>query len=312
MGYSIDNRINESLSFTSLLMELNYSSKLIPAVVLLILGALEALGRLYFDDKRTKNDFTIGLLNLTILPTIIQPSIFFLVITLMETFLPSFQNHFITLFFGWHLGAFLLFDDLTQYGWHRFSHSNRTLWKLHRPHHIIEEMGVLVTYRNALLYYALMPGIWLSAILVYLGMGEVYLFYLPLKLVVIWLAHSETRWDRFMYKYKFLRPIAWVIERTISTPRTHFAHHGLTAKDGISHPNGNFGNLLFIWDIICGITKITKKYPQQFGDWNQLKETWYVQLLFPLMRSKDPMSELHSIKTKNDYDPSIDYQKFNK
>ena len=120
MGYSIDHRINESLSFTSLLMELNYSSKLIPAVVLLILGALEALGRLYFDDKRTKNDFTIGLLNLTILPTIIQPSIFFLVITLMETSLPSFQNHFITLFFGWHLGAFLLFDDLTQYGWHRF------------------------------------------------------------------------------------------------------------------------------------------------------------------------------------------------
>ena len=62
MGYSIDHRINESLSFTSLLMELNYSSKLIPAVVLLILGALEALGRLYFDDKRTKNDFTIELL----------------------------------------------------------------------------------------------------------------------------------------------------------------------------------------------------------------------------------------------------------
>ena len=140
-------------------MELNYSRKLIPAVVLLILGGLEALGGLYFDDKRTKNDFTIELLSLTILPTIIQPGIFFLTITLMETFLPSFQNHFITLFFGYHLAAFLLFDDLTQYGWHRFSHSNRTMWKLYRPHHIIKEMGVLVTYRNALLYYALMPSI---------------------------------------------------------------------------------------------------------------------------------------------------------
>ena len=293
-------------------MELNYSSKLIPSVVLLVLGALEAFGGLYFDDKRTKNDFTIELLSLTILPTIIQPGIFFLVITLMETCLPSFQNHFITLFFGWHLAAFLLFDDLTQYGWHRFSHSNRTMWKLHRPHHIIEEMGVLVTYRNALLYYALMPGIWLSAIMVYMGMGYVYLFYLPFKLVVISLAHSETRWDRFMYKYKFLKPIAWVIERTISTPSTHFAHHGLTVEDGISHPNGNFGNLLFIWDVIFGTAKITRKYPPRFGAWNQLKETWYVQLLFPLMRSKDPASELHSIKTKNDYDPSVDYQEFNK
>lgn len=173
-------------------------------------------------------------------------------------------------------------------------------------------MGVLVTYRNALLYYALIPSIWLSAILVYMGMGEVYLFYLPLKLVVISLAHSETRWDRFMYKYKFLRLIAWVIERTISIPSTHFAHHGLTAKDGISRPNGNFGNLIFIWDVIFDTARITRKYQKHFGAWNQLKETWYTQLLFPLIRSKDPMSELNSIKTKNDYDPSIDHQKFNK
>ncbi len=202
--------------------------------------------------------------------------------------------------------AFLIFDDMTQYWWHRLSHANRTMWKLHRPHHVIEEMGVLVTYRNAILYYALMPGIWFSAILVFLGMGYVYLFYLPIKLIVILLAHSETKWDRFLYQYKFLHPLAWVIERTISTPSTHFAHHGLTAEDDISHPNGNFGNLLFIWDIIFGTAKITRKYPTKFGAWNQVKENWYTQLFFPLIRSKDPKSELHSIITKNDYDPSID------
>ena len=59
-----------------------------------------------------------------------------------------------------------------------------------------------------------------------------------------------------------------------------------------------------------GTAKITRKYPQRFGAWNQLKESLYVQLLFPLMRSKDPTSELHSIKTENDYDPSIDYEEF--
>tara|TARA_B110000046_G_scaffold182873_1_gene217779 strand:+ start:1348 stop:1602 length:255 start_codon:yes stop_codon:yes gene_type:complete len=84
-------------------------------VLLLVLGSLEAFGGLYFDDKGTKNDFTIELLSLAILPTLIQPAIFFLVITLMEIFLPSYQNQFIALFFGWHLAAFLLFDDLTQY-----------------------------------------------------------------------------------------------------------------------------------------------------------------------------------------------------
>ena len=37
------------------------------------------------------------------------------------------------------------------------------MWKLHRPHHVVEEMGVLVTYRNAFMYYAFMPGLWFSA-----------------------------------------------------------------------------------------------------------------------------------------------------
>jgi sterol desaturase/sphingolipid hydroxylase (fatty acid hydroxylase superfamily) len=287
-------------------------SKLIPGVVLIILGILEALGGLYFEDKRTKNDFTIELISLVTLPTLIQPGIFFLVIWAMEFALPSVENYFIGASFWWHFLAFLILDDLTQYWWHRFSHENKVMWKLHRPHHVIEEMGVLVTYRNATLYYALMPGIWLSAMLVYLGMAYAYLIYLPIKLIVILLAHSETKWDRWLYKYKFMHPLAWILERTISTPSTHFAHHGLTAEDGVSHPNGNFGNLLFIWDIIFGTAKITRKYPNRFGAWNQIKEPWYVQLLFPFIRSKDKRSELNSLTTKNDYDPSIDFKEFDK
>lgn len=287
-------------------------SKLIPAILLLVLGALEAIGGLYFEDKRTKNDFTIEIISLVTLPTLIQPGIFLFVLWVMGTYFPSLEDYYISSSIWWHIIAFIILDDMTQYWWHRLSHVNRTMWKLHRPHHVVEEMGVLVTYRNATLYYALMPGIWLSALLVYLGMGYVYLFYLPIKLVVILLAHSETKWDRFLYRYKFLNPLAWVIERTISTPSTHFAHHGLTAEDNISHPNGNYGNLLFIWDVIFGTAKITRKYPTRFGAWNQIKEPWYVQLLFPLLKSKDPNSELHLLQTKNDYDPSIDFKEFNK
>jgi sterol desaturase/sphingolipid hydroxylase (fatty acid hydroxylase superfamily) len=291
-------------------MEVTTISKLIPVTALLVLGILEAIGGLYFEDKRTKNDFTIELLSLVTLPTLIQPGIFILVLGVLGATLPGLEDSLVGISLGWQLLAFLVLDDMTQYWWHRLSHVNRKMWKLHRPHHVVEEMGVLVTYRNATLYYALMPGIWFSAMLVYLGMGYVYLFYLPIKLVVILLAHSETKWDRFLYRYKILSPLAWIVERTISTPSTHFAHHGLTAEDGISHPNGNYGNLLFIWDVIFGTAKITRKYPARFGAWNQIKEPWYVQLFFPLVRSKDPNSELHSITTKNDYDPSVDFKEF--
>ena len=293
-------------------MELSLYSKLIPAAVLLILGILEALGGLYFSGKRSKTDYTIELVSLATLPTLIQPGIFLVTFFGMNFFLPNLENYFINLHFMWQIVTFLILDDMVQYWWHRWSHTNMTMWKLHRPHHVVEEMGVLVTYRNAILYYALMPGIWFSGILIYLGMGYVYIFYVTVKLIVILLAHSETKWDRFLYRYKVLHPLAWIIERTISTPSTHFAHHGLTAEDGISHPNGNFGNLLFFWDILFGTAKITRKYPEIFGAWNQIKEPWYIQLLFPIFRSKDPRSELHAWKTNQDYDPSVDFKKFNR
>ena len=280
--------------------------------VLLVLGVIESFGGLYWNDRRTKNDFTIEFLGLLLLPTFIQPGIFLIVLWISGALVPNLGDILMDSSIFLQIAAFLVFDDMTQYWWHRLSHVNRKMWKLHRPHHVVEEMGVLVTYRNAVLYYAFMPGIWLSAFLVYLGMGQVYLFYLPIKLIIILLAHSETKWDQYLYRYKLLRPLAWVVERTISTPSTHFAHHGLTAEDGVSHPNGNYGNLLFIWDIIFGTAKITRKYPSRFGAWNQIKEPWYVQLFFPLMTSKDERSELHSIVTKNDYDPSLDFKEFTK
>lgn len=293
-------------------MEPEFYGKAFIALVMLVLGVLEALGGLYFNDRRTKNDFTIELVSLFTLPVLIQPAIFVAALFLMRLGFPALEDHFVEYPFWLHFAAFLVFDDLTQYLWHRLSHVNKTMWKLHRPHHVVEEMGVLVTYRNAILYYALMPGIWFSAVLVYLGMGYAYLFYLPIKLTIILLAHSETKWDRFLYRYKILSPIAWVIERVISTPSTHYAHHGLTAEDGVSHPNGNYGNMLFIWDVIFGTAKITRKYPERFGAWNQVKEPWYVQLLFPIIRSSDERSELHSLRTKNDYDPSVDFKEFDK
>ncbi len=287
-------------------------SKLIPTTVLLVLGIVEAFGGLYFDDKRTKNDFSIELISLVTLPVLIQPAILLFVFWLGATWFGPYDNSLAGLAIGWQVLAFLLLDDMMQYWWHRLSHVSPMMWKLHRPHHVVEEMGVLVTYRNAILYYALMPGIWFSAVLIFLGMGYVYLFYLPIKLTVILLAHSETKWDRFLYKHKVLHPLAWIIERTISTPSTHFAHHGLTAEDGVSHPNGNFGNLLFVWDILFGTAKITRQYPSKFGAWNRINEPWYVQLMFPFIRSKDERSELHSLRTNNDYDPSKTYKEYTK
>ncbi len=182
----------------------------------------------------------------------------------------------------------LVTDDLTQYFWHRLSHTS-VMWPLHRAHHSAAYMSVRVVYRNNAFYYALMPGLWLSGALLYLGFGWVFVWYSVVKLTVIIGAHSAVQWDRFLYQHRALRPVAWVVERTISTPATHFAHHALTQDDGIGHYIGNYGNMLFLWDVLFGTARITRKYPPAYGLKDDIRhgpEKWYAQLLYPLFRSR--------------------------
>lgn len=50
--------------------------------------------------------------------------------------------------------------------------------------------------------------------------------------------------------------------------------HALTNADGVGHYKGNFGNLLFLWDIV-------------FGD-----ERWAHQMFYPLAHSRREHSAL--------------------
>jgi len=95
-------------------------------------------------------------------------------------------------------------------------------------------------------------------------------------MTIIFGAHSSIRWDKLLRNRAWLSPLGWLVERTISTPATHHAHHGMSADDGITHYKSNYGNMLFIWDIIFGTALITRKHPKQFGiehlessDWKQ-------------------------------------------
>ena len=126
------------------------------------------------------------------------------------------------------------------------------------------------------------------------------LIYGIIKGVVTTAAHSSVAWDAPLYKYRILHPIAWLIERIISTPATHWAHHAKFENDGIGIYKGNYGNLLFFWDVIFGTARITRKFPQEFGvpeDDRLGSERWYSQLLYPLTPS-------HRIaQTKNTLEP---------
>ena len=177
----------------------------------------------------------------------------------------------------------LIFDDMMQYWWHRLSHTYIPLYKLHRAHHNAKYMSIRIVYRNNFFYYLMMPSLWFSGVLIYLGLGWVYGFYLIAKLTVIMGAHCEWKWDAALYKIKWLSPIMWVVERTISTPSTHSGHHGLKKDDPATNYKGNYGNLLFFWDVLFGTAKITRQYPASYGVEGMRKANWKEQLFWPFL-----------------------------
>jgi len=181
------------------------------------------------------------------------------------------------------VGVLLVGDDLAQYAWHRASHAIPALYALHRAHHSAPYMSVSIMYRNNVFYYALMPSLWISGALVHLGFGPVYAVYIVVKLTVIAGAHSSVRWDAPLYRHRALRPVAYVVERVLSTPSTHAMHHGLHAHDGVTHYAGNYGNLLFLWDVLFGTARITRAYPEAYGIEGLRPQSFATELAWPLV-----------------------------
>ena len=266
-------------------------------VVTLMLGfaGMEFATRRYQHTVRANsNDTKLELLMFLSLVAVAQPLILLATNALCVWLMPSQSGALASLPWWAMVGVLLVADDMTQYWWHRASHTP-LLWPLHRAHHSAKYMSVRMTYRNNFFYYLLMPGLWLAGVLLYLGFGKVYAFYFVFKIAVIVGAHCAWRWDEPLYRIRFLRPLMWLVERTISTPATHWAHHALTNSDGIGHYKGNFGNLLFFWDVLFGTAHITQRYPAAVGLQDDIlfgEEHWADQMFYPLSHSRRQHSAL--------------------
>ena len=250
---------------------------------------MEWLSRRYRDTvDATANDTKLEVLMFISLLAISQPVALLGANAICAWLMPEQRGAWAHLPWWAMVGVLLVADDMTQYWWHRVSHTP-LLWPLHRAHHSASYMSIRVTYRNNFFYYLMMPGLWLSGVLIYLGLGMVYTIYVVVKIAVILGAHSAWRWDEPLYRIKALRPLMWVVERTISTPATHWAHHAITNDDGIGHYKGNFGNLLFFWDVLFGSAKITRQYPSGIGLTDDRlfgAEHWAAQMFYPLRHSR--------------------------
>ena len=237
---------------------------------------------LFGKSEQTRDDGIVEAVSMAMLLVVTQPMILFASAGLMGLAFPQWAGALSEIHLLAAIALFLVLDDMTQYWWHRASHSFAWLYNLHRAHHNARYMSMRLVYRNNLFYYAMMPGIWLSGVLIYLGLGWVYAGYLVVKMTVIIGAHSDVAWDKPLYRIKWLSPLMWLVERTISTPATHHAHHGRHADDPAVNYKGNYGNLLFFWDVLFGTAKITRTFPKSYGVENLAPATLGQQLMWPV------------------------------
>ena len=200
-------------------------------IVALILGfaVMEVVSYRYRDTVHaTANDTKLELFMFLSLLAITQPLAIFTTHKIGQWLAPGYKGVLADWPWWAMIGILILVDDLTQYWWHRLSHS-AWLWPLHRAHHSAEYMSIRITFRNNFFYYLMMPGLWLAGALLYLGVGGmVYALYVVFKLFVILGAHCAWRWDEALYRVPVLRPLMWVLERLISTPATHWKSTGTT------------------------------------------------------------------------------------
>jgi sterol desaturase/sphingolipid hydroxylase (fatty acid hydroxylase superfamily) len=257
------------------------ASKAAVAAIFALLGAAEILlGRFWSREQTHRDDVIMDVVSNIAVPLLVLPAVLWVSHTVADALIPGTAGMWAA-WPAWLMWvAFFVGDDLTQYLWHRLSHSS-WLYPLHRAHHSAGYMSVRIVYRNNLVYYALMPGLWVSGVLVYWGLGHVYVFYLVAKMAVIISAHSSVPWDAPLRRNRLTQPLVWVLERLISTPSTHSAHHGLHEADENTYYRGNYGNFLFVWDVLFGTARITGGRPESFGVENLEPVGWFRELLWP-------------------------------
>ncbi|MBD2752546.1 sterol desaturase family protein [Spirosoma validum] len=262
----------------------------LPTLVLM-LGVVEFSLGLY-KKHWNRNEILLDITCFTIPKLVIKPLVAYFGLKFHPYVLPDSKGAFDWVPFWWGFAIIAVADDLTQYWYHRLHHEVPFLWRFHRTHHSAPYMGMAMASRQNVIYSLFFSQTYLTTMLVYIGLGYPALFVKGIKSIITTLAHSSIPWDKPFYENKFLHPVAWVLERLISTPATHHAHHADSTDDGIGHYKGNFGNMFFLWDVIFGTGLITRQYPKSYGIASYQQEEWYAQFMWPILKSKKEGSEL--------------------
>lgn len=263
---------------------------LVVSSLLIVLGALElAAGRMLI--RRQPDELVVDLVSLGQFVLVIKPVVIGGAGVLLALLAPQLQDSLADLPLWQAVLLAIIPADFLHYWYHRLGHSLPWMWRMHRTHHTATAMSISVAYRENWRWFLFMPDIWYAGFLVYLGLGEAVLISHLIFGSANVAIHSAFAWDRMLYSTPWAKPFAWLLERLIQLPSTHRSHHAELDEHG-KPPHHNFAQLLFIWDVLFGTAHFARdRYPQRYGIPNDPGDPWYVQVWWPLLRSRKSGSE---------------------
>lgn len=171
------------------------------------------------------------------------------------------------------LFLFFIISDFIQWNVHRMLHTFPFLWKIHKTHHSVKEMGFAAHFR----YNWMEPIVYKSILyipIILIGgfnLQDVFIVHF-ITIAIGHLNHANIGWDYGIFKYIF------------NNPKMHIWHHSKV----IPNRNGvNFGISLSLWDYLFRTNYIPKDgrdIELGFSDDNEFPEDFLKQEIYPLKK----------------------------
>jgi len=124
-----------------------------------------------------------------------------------------------------------------EYWAHRWSHTNKALWALHKYHHSATEMSIFSAHRNNPFSGPVMAVITTIPFSFLGGNFASFAWIGGIRILLDYIIHSEIKNDW-----------GWLGRWLLVSPAAHRVHHSADSK----HFNSNYGFFLIFWDRVFG------------------------------------------------------------
>lgn len=176
----------------------------------------------------------------------------------------------------------LIIADFIQWNVHRQLHLRPWLWKFHKLHHSVKEMGFAAHFRFHFMETIIYKTVqYIPLAMIGFGIREFFVVHM-FTVFIGHLNHANVGWNYGIFGYLF------------NNPKMHIWHHSKALPE--EHPKGmNFGITLSTWDYLFGTAYLPqngKDIELGFEGDEDFPRDFKQQIIFPFKKNKHKLLKL--------------------